>query len=539
MPRQRTGTRRAVREDEEASCRRRTSMGVVAILAVLLTGAIGTASARAGTYVMRNCDVPGQANRPMHPWEPLDNGLHSVTVVDDCAAGGGVAFTVPDSGLPVGASGIIIIKKPDGPRSQIQFVKAVLWYAARLTGTGSPINFETFLYDPHFTVTQGVSTPPPGSENLVAEQQLAPDTVYYYVGMSCGASTNPRPTEPCIAGTRAPLLIRGMEVTLREDVPPTVLEPTGSLLEDGPQSGIRTLTYSALDPESGLSKVRAFLDDTVVATHDLTARCPYADFTVCPASLDETLQVDTHRVDNGLHRLTLRVEDAAGNERLVDGGHPVEIHNEPVPTATVPFSVVAKFGGTSRTTVVAPYGHRIVVRGRLAQGAQPRGPGAVLDVLERLDRKGAREQAASHVETKVDGSFTVVVATNRPSRVVRLAYRAADGSQAVSRALKVRVRAASRLRATLDGRVVRFSGRVLSRPIAKRGKRILMQGHSPGSAWTQFRSLRTDRRGRFSGTYRLRVRRPGVVLKIRAVVPSEAGYGYVSSSSRAVTLRVR
>jgi hypothetical protein len=86
---------------------------------------------------------------------------------------------------------------------------------------------------------------------------------------------------------------------------------------------------------------------------------------------------------------------------------------------------------------------------------------------------------------------------------------------------------------------VRFSSRVLSGPIAKRGKRVLMEGRSPGSAWTRFKSFRTDRNGRFSGTYRLRVRRPGVVLKIRAVVPSEHGYGYVSSRSRSVSLRVR
>jgi hypothetical protein len=66
-----------------------------------------------------------------------------------------------------------------------------------------------------------------------------------------------------------------------------------------------------------------------------------------------------------------------------------------------------------------------------------------------------------------------------------------------------------------------------------------MEGRSPGSAWTPFKTLRTDKKGRFSGTYRLRVRRPGVVLKIRATVPSESGYGYLSSRSRAVTLRVR
>ncbi len=51
--------------------------------------------------------------------------------------------------------------------------------------------------------------------------------------------------------------------------------------------------------------------------------------------------------------------------------------------------------------------------------------------------------------------------------------------------------------------------------------------------------MRTNRKGGFSGTYRLRVRRPGVALKIRAIVPSENGYGYLGSRSRAVILRVR
>jgi hypothetical protein len=251
------------------------------------------------------------------------------------------------------------------------------------------------------------------------------------------------------------------------------------------------------------------------------------------------LQVDTHAVENGPHRLTLRVQDAAGNERMVDTAHVVEVLNEPIPESVAPLSVVAKFSGTSRTMITVPYGRHLVVRGRVMQESEPVAAGVPLEVVERLDRKGSHEKVASRVETKADGSFTLVVPTNRPSRVMRLAYRGPNGSQVISRTLKVRVRAASRLRATLRGRVVRFSGRVLSGPLPKRGKRLLMEGRSPGSAWTQFEILRTDRHGRFSGTYRLRVRRPGVVLKVRAVVPSENGYGYVASRSRAVALRVR
>ena len=537
MPRDKIGATRPARGDNEPSRARRATLWLTAIMAMLLLDA---GSAGAGTYVMRNCNVPGQPSSPMHPWEALDNGLDGVSVIDSCATGGGVAFAIGDPPqLPVGRNPNIIIKRPDGPRSQVQFVKVVLWYAARLAGGGSPLNVTTYLYGPDYVVTEGVSNPPPGSENLVAEQQLKPDTAFYYVGIYCGQLSMPRPTDPCVPANRVPLLIRGMEVTLREDIAPTVLKPTGSLLEGGPQSGIRTLTYSATDPQSGLSKVRVLLDDTVVATHDLTPRCPYSDFTVCPASLDETLQIDTRAVSNGPHRLTLWVQDAAGNERVVDGGRPVEVVNDGTPESTASFSVVAKFRGTSRSTLTVPYGHRVVLRGRLTRGSQPVGAGARLEVLERLDRKGAREQVASRVETNADGSFNIGIATNRPSRIVRVAYRAADEKHAISRDLKVRVRAVARMHATLRGRLVRFGGRVLGAPLPKTGKRVVMEGRSPGSAWTPFKTLRTDRKGRFSGTYRLRVRRPGVRLKVRAVVPNEIGYGYLGSRSRAVNLRVR
>jgi hypothetical protein len=185
------------------------------------------------------------------------------------------------------------------------------------------------------------------------------------------------------------------------------------------------------------------------------------------------------------------------------------------------------------------YGRRVSIRGRLARNGGAVAPGTRIEVLERRDQSGAREISRAPVKTNPDGSFSVVMDTTRPSRTVRLAYRPAIGSEVASRALTLRVRAASTVRASLRGRIVRFRGRVRSRPLPKAGKRVVMEGRSPGSAWTAFKSVRTDRQGRFSGTYTLRVRRPGVTLKVRAVVPRENGYGYVGSRSRAVTFRVR
>jgi hypothetical protein len=56
----------------------------------------------------------------------------------------------------------------------------------------------------------------------------------------------------------------------------------------------------------------------------------------------------------------------------------------------------------------------------------------------------------------------------------------------------------------------------------------MLQGRAPGFAWASFARVRTDRKGRFHGSYRLQARRPGVRLRIRVRVPTESGYPYLT-----------
>jgi len=574
MTLKRTGARRSERYRKSRG--RRSTAGLVATITVLMMGAAEVQIAGAGTYVMRNCSVPGHANSSLGPWFDHES-TPKMVMMDECVTGGGVGYRfVGPQQLYFGDSSVLALRRPtSGPQSQIKLVKVSMWYAARMRGSGPPLRVSSLDFRTDGTVRPWLITGAPGAETLSFEQQLSPEeTTLYKLVFGCGPLATPAPPDPCVADSSMPFQVRGMEVTLSEDTPPLVSQPGGTLLAGGPQSGVRTLTYAASDPQSGLAKVDVLLGQTVIATDDVTTRCFYSDFTVCPASIDETLQIDTRAVANGAHRLSLRVRDAAGNESEVDSGRAIEVVNDPGPAGaspgvgssgspslghvgfpprlgpggappspgsadTPPLTLAASFNGIKRTTLTVPYGRRVMVRGRLMQGAQPVAGGTQVEVLERLDHKGKREKATARVETKDDGSFSVAVATRRPSRMIRLVYRATGGVQVVSRALRLNVRAASRLRATLRGQVVRFSGRVLSGPIPARGKKVQMEGRSPGSAWTRFKILRTDRMGRFSGTYRLRVRRPGVVLKIRAVVPREDGYGYVSSRSRGVSLRVR
>jgi hypothetical protein len=486
---------------------------------------------------MRSCDVPGHDNALLTPWQV---GLlpAGVVVVDGCATGGGVAFTTSGT-ISGGSTFPMLLDKPPGSHSSIRFVKAVLWYAARLGGTGQAIHFWSTDY--HFDGTQipGLSIGPPGSENLVTEQQLTPDTRGIQFGLHCGPVPGVQTPDPCVPASGTPLLLRGSEVTLAEDVPPIVPQPAGALLAGGPQAGLRGLAYTASDSQSGIAQVDALLDDVVVASHDLTNRCNKPDFTVCPDSLDETLQIDTRAVPNGAHRLALRVRDAAANERLVTVPAPVEVSNEALRgSTTAGYTLTANFRGSKRSTLAVRYGRGVSIVGRLTGPGGPISTGTRLDVLEQLDRPKAQERTAAQITTTADGGFSYKLPTTRPSRMVRLSYRGSDGSVVLSQPLRLRVRSAATLRASIHGRVIRFSGRLRSLPIPRKGKLLRMEGRAPGSSWTAFRSLRTDREGRFSGRYRLPIRRPGVRLKIRAFVPKERGYLYLSARSKAVSLRV-
>ena len=171
-----------------------------------------------------------------------------------------------------------------------------MWYAARLGGSGQEIAL--FATDKQWT--SGMShrfrmvTGRPGADNLSFERPFNPANAdVYSVGLYCGPVHVPAPPDPCTADHATPFEVRGMEVRLSEDKPPTVHQPAGTLLARGPQRGVRALSYSASDSHSGLARADVLLGDTVVTSHDLTPRCSYSDFTVCPTSDDETLEVDT------------------------------------------------------------------------------------------------------------------------------------------------------------------------------------------------------------------------------------------------------
>ncbi len=532
---------RPSREHRRAAISRGTA---VVGFALVLANVVGPASAWGGEYVMRTCDVPGHPNRLLGPWdsESADDAPTTLAVADACASGDGVALAFMGSrSMPASSGRSFELYAPrTGPQSAIGIVKVKLWYAARLSSTGSPI---TMYVIEHLSAGDRYVRPLGAvGEDLVYEYRFPRPSDHFTFNVRCSFGQRNAPN--CEAASTVPVLVRGMEITLTEDAVPIVSSIGGSLVAGGIQSGAGTVSYSTFDHQSGLKRVEAMLGDTVVGARDLTPRCHQYDFTVCPNADDGSLSVDTAAVPDGSYRLTVRVHDAADNVTSVQ--YPAEIRvenrpqgaNAPAPSAIAggaTTNIAARFATSTRTSLIVPWGRRVTLRGRLTADSSRGVGGAPLDVFERSSRDGAKEVAVGHVQTRSDGTFSYELAARRPSRVVRLAY----GSVASSRRLQVRVRAATALRATLRGRLLRFSGRVLSRPLPAAGKLVRLEGVSTGFKWRRFATLRTDRDGRFSGRFRLAGRRAGARYYMRVRMPAERGYPYLAATSKPARLRAR
>ncbi len=488
---------------------------------------------------MRSCNVPGYGKGNIGPWHTDTNNTNpALAVVDDCANGGGASFVLTGSHLmmPGDGASLYLYRGLTGPQIAIRWHRVRVWYAARFAGSGTPITSHVFEYDSDGLVEPNTFVAYPGGEDLVLERAFARPAQVRQLTLSLSCSADPGAS--CLVTHGTPLHIRGIEVTLGEDAPPIVPRIAGSLSGGGTQAGIRTVTYSAFDHQSGLAKIEAILGDTVVASRDLTPRCPYYDWTVCPDSDEGTLEIDTRAVPNGSYILKLRATDAANNQQVAHAPSPVEIHNRQSLSLSLSERLTARFSGSARTTLVAPFGRRVRIQGQLT-GSSGRGVGrARLEVFERTASKTAREHPRASVLTRNDGTFTHLLARGGPSRAVRITYRPDSSGPSVSRTLNLRVRAAASFRASLHGTLVRFGGRVLSLPVPPKGKRVLLQGKAKGYNWATFARIRANRNGRFTGRYRLPIRRPGVRLYIRVVVPPERGYPYAPYSGRPVMLRV-
>jgi hypothetical protein len=194
----------------------------------------------------------------------------------------------------------------------------------------------------------------------------------------------------------------------------------------------------------------------------------------------------------------------------------------------------------SKTTLELAHGKRAASSGRLTTGQGVAIAGAPI-VVEAQARTGGAFVHLGATRTDAQGRFRFKIPSG-PSRTVRYRY---DGTNTVKPAdgrLTTKVRAAARLKVSrrrlLNGQAVRFTGRLLGKPIPAGGKLVALQARV-GRGWRTFATPRANAKGVFKHRYRFTATTGLRRYAFRAVVAREAAYPYEAGMSRTVRVAVR
>jgi hypothetical protein len=226
--------------------------------------------------------------------------------------------------------------------------------------------------------------------------------------------------------------------------------------------------------------------------------------------------------------------DAAGNAATgtdrARGGRMVLVNPLKVPVALTAELSGLRLGGRLRRAAGGPLaGQEVTIAETFADGAAP-------------------AERTTVVHTHSDGTFSLRLRRG-PSRELSASFA---GTQLLSRAnapagrltAKTQVRLhASAATAEIGGRPVVFKGRVATAgtvPRAGAKLPVALQFRYRGAAWSEFRTVEMDARGRFRYAYRFSDDDSrGVRFRFRAYVKGREGWPYEPSASRPVTVTGR
>lgn len=150
-------------------------------------------------------------------------------------------------------------------------------------------------------------------------------------------------------------------------------------------------------------------------------------------------------------------------------------------------------------------------------------------------------EATPDVHTDARGRFTYVDKAPA-SGVLRFSYggsaRTLPSGTSVTLVVPARTSAAVRPGRVVNGRAVRFDGRLHTLPVPAAGKLVELQVVLSGR-WQTFRTLRTNSDGTWVARYRFRRSCGHLRYRFRVRLPAEAGYPFAKGHSRPMTVLVR
>lgn len=191
------------------------------------------------------------------------------------------------------------------------------------------------------------------------------------------------------------------------------------------------------------------------------------------------------------------------------------------------------------------YGRGSWFGGRLIAGRRTPVAGMAVRIIERFSTGSAPAERLSTVHTEANGSFGLRLAPGPSRQVIAEVAPTATTRHASSDPIPIAVHTRLVLRASsaaarIGGQPVIFRGKVgaAGALLPPDGKVVQLQFRLPGLPWSEFRTVRTDRRGRFRYAYRFADDDSrGVRFQFRAYAPAQAGWPFEPAGSLPVTVR--
>jgi hypothetical protein len=600
-----------------------TACALVAVtIASLVAVAVTGQRALAGEYHVYSCRTPAGQAAPVDGWSKSTVPANTASVVAEntCASGGalvaGLKNTAPHE---VGTSSSWTWTLP---KAEAITPKGItVWRAGDTEGgaaknatyqfvVAGPTQFESFTQGECLYVSGCVTVGEPGVPLSATNLLGVPKSnigAHLYLTAACGGL----PGYMCPEGKGDPngysavIYLYAADTVLEDDTAPTIAggSVTGELASASVLSGKPSLLFTAEDSGSGVYRATVFVDGNVVGQTQLDGnggRC--ADFGTasdglpgflylqpCAKTASGDVQLDTTTLSNGLHRISVSVEDAAGNsttviDREVDianaaqgvagsggtatssGSGTVGAVTAGAPTVGAGSAVGADAGAGAGAANGSPastpalleahwlhggqpgftgrWGRSATIVGRLTTVAGAPIAGAMLEAVALASSQGAQAKPIATPHTDADGRFTLRLSSRSSSERIALLYAAhvGDPVPAASSALELTVPASLALRVTPRvskvGGTISFKGVVHGAPVPAAGKQLVLQARAPGFSWRTFKLLSTDRRGHFHARYRFRLPGP-IVYRFRALSPRQADFPFAAGSSNVVSVRER
>ncbi len=357
---------------------------------------------------------------------------------------------------------------------------------------------------------------------------------------------------------------------------------SGTLLNET-LSGAGTLSFTATDAGPGIYLARVKIDGGQVwagMPNENEGKCVPAGTAAGvrifdspqPCPTETVVHAEVHTVDlaDGLHTVTVELEDAAGNVSTVYSGTVITANHQasaPVSTPPAPVSV-SVFSPTTATappergpcngtpcdeaakltadageakTFTRPLGRSgLALSGRLTSSSGSPIKDAQVKLLQQIAGSTATTQAAD-TTTAADGSWTLDVPAG-PSRLLSVAFYShtldvtpasvLDFHERVHGVVSIRAPQRARL-----GRAITFTGQLAGGYVPAGGESVQMEIFY-GGRWRTIEVLPTDSQGRWRYKYVFALG-VGASYRFRVVTVPNGGYPYMVAGSRSVRVTVQ